>query len=191
MECYLVTDFNLQNRCSLPAILDDSKLPERCEQLYEQFKDGDRSALMVAIMLCSKCKIVMPDWVCNELTSLPDALESDINQTLDNYFGYEREVTNSMQFDKEKTARENEKEIVMRLVNHRIDRDKQNGKTGSFSTENLKEIANETDFTYGEVEVVYNKFKTTQWLKELHNDSEASYGKEDLKDVLFWGIPKK
>ena len=164
-----MTDYNLENRCSLPAILEGLGAQEELNNLQQQFKKGDKSALMVAIILCANCKIIMPDWVDMELGSLDSKLNSDFKLTLDEYFGLKRKISNKAVFKKEKTARDNERDILKLLINHRVNIEGLNKGTGSFNTENLKDIASKSSFSFGEIDVVYQKHK--QWLTDMDVDS--------------------
>lgn len=132
---------------------------------------------MLAVLLCAKSKRVMPEWVAEELGGMDDKLNADFELTLDDYFGLDRE--NKQTFNKNRQAQDREKEIVMLLANHRI-------AESNFKTDDLKEIARESKFSFGEIKVIYEKHN--QLLDSLNAQSSAEYGKGCFSKVLFYNI---
>ncbi|MEE9339415.1 MAG: hypothetical protein V3U87_15180 [Methylococcaceae bacterium] len=119
----------------------------------------------------------MPEWVAEELGGMDDKLNADFELTLDDYFGLDRE--NKQTFNKNRQAQDREKEIVMLLANHRI-------AESNFKTDDLKEIARESKFSFGEIKVIYEKHN--QLLDSLNAQSSAEYGKGCFSKVLFYNI---
>lgn len=163
-----MTDFILETRCSIAEANghgDSSGL----EKLHQQFLEGDRSALLVAIRFCSSCQLVMPEWVSRGLGALDNSIKEDCKFTLDNFFGYEREVTNRMQFEKIRNALDNEVTILILLIDHRIGKNNLNLKAGELNSEGIRVVARDSEYSVGQIDIIYKRHQ--QWLLELDINS--------------------
>ena len=61
--------------------------PELLNRLGQQFKNGDRFALMLAIRWCAKCELLLPDWAAHAYVEGFDAVFDASVGTWDEAFG--------------------------------------------------------------------------------------------------------
>lgn len=151
-------------------------------KLHQQFKEGDRSTLMEALLLCALHGKPMPDWVEDEILQIDSTLNQisgDITD-LNAFFGYvkpnqkTREASNKL--DKV------ERVILNTLVNHRWD-------GGAFDDNSFEEIASSltTDsliVSRRQVRAVYEKEKDDLKLQPRNRESNHAVMKGEMLSLL-------
>ncbi len=159
-----MTDFSINIKNVLLSV--GGGYPKILEDAQQKFLEGDRSALMTALIACSLWQKVIPDWVADELLTLDSKIADCQIKDMNEFFSFKSEHLGKLGVYR-KIAK-NEKNVVNALFNHRA-----NG--GNFTIEDgIEKVAGILGLPRRAVEVIYSKNKV--WLKKVPLKKEQNSG---------------
>jgi len=93
-----------------------------CSQILEnchtKFLEGDRSAIMTALIACSFFSEVIPDWVADELLTLDESLSCNQVKDLNEFFNLN--ILSPSKRSIQRNIEKNEIKTLNILINHRL-----------------------------------------------------------------------
>lgn len=150
--------------------------PKIMEDAQQKFLEGDRSALMTALIACSLWQEVIPDWVADELLTLDSKIANCQIKDMNEFFSFKPEHVGKLGAFSKLT--QHEKEVVNALFHHRTT-------GGNFTTgDGIAEVAENLGLSVRTVNGIYNKNK--DWLKTvpLKDEQASGYMLGELPSLL-------
>ena len=141
--------------------------PKILEDAQQKFLEGDRSALMTALIACSLWQKVIPDWVADELLTLDSKIADCQIKDMNEFFSFKAEHGSKLVASR--TIAKHEQNVVNALFHHRTT-------GGNFTIgDGIVEVAENLGLPRRTVEEIYNKNKV--WLKKvpLKNEQNSGY----------------
>jgi hypothetical protein len=153
-----------------PELMQSMKSVELFEQmmakLYQAYKQGDRAALLTAIILCADFHQAMPDWLVRELINLESAIDRQLYPDLNAFFQFKR--THVAKARLHKKIKASEKIVLDALFRHRI-------AGGNFTTgEGIEAVAESIGLPRRVVEAIYKQ--NADWLKNVNSKDGVTQG---------------
>jgi hypothetical protein len=169
-----MTDFSINIKNVLLSV--GGGYPKILEDAQQKFLEGDRSALMTALIACSLWQKVIPDWVADELLTLDSKIADCQIKDMNEFFSFKSEHGGKL--GAYRKIAQNEQNVVNALFHHRA-----NG--GNFTTDDgIEEVAQKLGLSRRTVQEIYNKNKV--WLKKmpLKNKQNSGYMLGDFSSLL-------